>query len=490
MAYNHGVYNQEQETSLTTPRQGTAGLQVIFGTAPIHLAEDPAAAVNKPVVCYSFAECQKAMGYSDNFKDFTLCQSMDACFRVFNVAPIILVNVLDPGKESHTTKNAEESCDVEAGAVAYNKQFVLLDTIVVKNNDATLVAGSDYVATHAEDGTVLITILSEAAKEAETLKVASTSLKPDGVTEADLVGGYNVGTGAETGLELVRQIYPRFGMTPGILLAPGWSHNPTVAAALQAKTEGINGNFDCVTYLDISTDAEEDGAEVYTDVRTAKEDLGATSPHAAALWPMGAVGDKIYYLSAMFAAMTAYTDAGNSDVPYESPSNKDLKITATVLKDGTEILLDQQQANDLLNANGVITAINANGYKAWGNNTAAYPSTTDPKDRWLAVRRFFDWDGNNFILTYFQKADKPGNTRLIQSIVDSQNIIGNGYVARDYCAGYRTEFKSDENPITNLLAGHLTTHTYLAPYIPAEYIENIREYDTKALEAALTGGGE
>ena len=490
MAYNHGVYNQEQETSLTTPRQGTAGLQVIFGTAPIHLAEDPAAAVNKPVVCYSFAECQKAMGYSDNFKDFTLCQSMDACFRVFNVAPIILVNVLDPGKESHTTKNAEESCDVEAGAVAYNKQFVLLDTIVVKNNDATLVAGSDYVATHAEDGTVLITILSEAAKEAETLKVASTSLKPDGVTEADLVGGYNVGTGAETGLELVRQIYPRFGMTPGILLAPGWSHNPTVAAALQAKTEGINGNFDCVTYLDISTDPEEDGAEVYTDVKTAKEALGATSPNAAALWPMGAVGDKIYYLSAMFAAMTAYTDAGNSDVPYESPSNKDLKITATVLKDGTEILLDQQQANDLLNANGVITAINANGYKAWGNNTAAYPSTTDPKDRWLAVRRFFDWDGNNFILTYFQKADKPGNTRLIQSIVDSQNIIGNGYVARDYCAGYRTEFKSDENPITNLLAGHLTTHTYLAPYIPAEYIENIREYDTKALEAALTGGGE
>lgn len=263
-----------------------------------------------------------------------------------------------------------------------------------------------------------------------------------------------------------------------------------MAAALQAKTEGINGNFDCVTYLDISTDPEEDGAEVYTDVKTAKEALGATSPHAAALWPMGAVGDKVYYLSAMFAALTAYTDAGNSDVPYESPSNKDLKITKTVLKDGTEVLLDQQQANDLLNANGVITAINANGYKAWGNNTAAYPSTTDPKDRWLAVRRFFDWDGNNFILTYFQKVDKPGNTRLIQSIVDSQNIIGNGYVARDYCAGYRTEFKSDENPITNLLDGHLTVHTYLAPYIPAEYIENIREYDTEALEAALTGGGE
>ena len=44
MAYKHGVYNTEQATSLTVPIQGSAGLQVIFGTAPIHLANDPAAA--------------------------------------------------------------------------------------------------------------------------------------------------------------------------------------------------------------------------------------------------------------------------------------------------------------------------------------------------------------------------------------------------------------------------------------------------------------
>ena len=46
----------------------------------------------------------------------------------------------------------------------------------------------------------------------------------------------------------------------------------------------------------------------------------------------------------------------------------------------------------------------------------------------------------------------------------------------------------EENPLTDLLNGHLTTHTFLAPYTPAEYIENINEYDTAALEAALTGG--
>ena len=71
--------------------------------------------------------------------------------------------------------------------------------------------------------------------------------------------------------------------------------------------------------------------------------------------------------------------------------------------------------------------------------------------------------------------------------MDSQNIIGNGYVARQYCAGYRVEFLDEENPVTNLLNGHLTVHTYLAPYIPAEVIENIREYDVEALQNAFGG---
>lgn len=483
--YFHGVYNTEQDTSLTAPIQGSAGLQVIFGTAPIHLSDDPEKAANTLKLCYSFKECQQAVGYSDDFDKFTLCQSIDACFRVFNVAPIILVNVLDPNNSNHTTTNAAASVDVSDGVAIYGEEYVLLNTLTVKNGETTLVAGTDYEAAHNEDGAVVITLISQAAQAAESLTVSSKSLNPAGVTPADIVGGVNVATGAETGMELIRRIYPTLGMVPGLLLAPGWSHNAVVAAALQAKTEAINGTFACNAYLDIAASAA--GAVVYTGVKTAKENLGAVSNHAAAFWPMCAVGEKKYYMSAVAAALTAYNDAQNADVPYESPSNKSLRITSTILADGTVVALDQQQANDVLNANGVITAINADGFKLWGNNTAAYPSTTDPKDRWLAVRRFFDWDGNNFIRTYLQKVDKPGNPRLIQSIVDSQNIVGNGYVARDYCAGYRVEFRKDENPATNLLNGHLTVHTFLAPYIPAEYIENIREYDVSALTAAMGG---
>ena len=83
--------------------------------------------------------------------------------------------------------------------------------------------------------------------------------------------------------------------------------------------------------------------------------------------------------------------------------------------------------------------------------------------------------------------DNPANRRLSESIVDSENIKGNGYVAKDYCAAYRLEYLDDENPVTDLLNGKVTFHQYLAPYTPAEDIDNILEFDTDALSAAIGG---
>jgi len=47
-SYKRGVYVSEQATPLIAPVLGTAGLQVIFGTAPVHMLPDPSAAVNTP----------------------------------------------------------------------------------------------------------------------------------------------------------------------------------------------------------------------------------------------------------------------------------------------------------------------------------------------------------------------------------------------------------------------------------------------------------
>ena len=46
--YKHGVYTSEQATGMTAPVTGTAGLQVVVGTAPVNMLEHPEQAVNTP----------------------------------------------------------------------------------------------------------------------------------------------------------------------------------------------------------------------------------------------------------------------------------------------------------------------------------------------------------------------------------------------------------------------------------------------------------
>jgi hypothetical protein len=482
MSYNHGIRVLEQDESLVTPVESTAALQVVIGTAPVNLTADPNAVTNTPVIAYSFAEAVEQLGYSNNVKKYTLCQSMDANYKVFNNAPVIFINVLDPTK--HNVANDAVDVPVKSGQAVVEIEGILADTIEVKSGETTLVAGTDYITSFNDDGYLVISLTSDGAgANAETVNVLSTSIDASQVSKTDIIGGYNASTGIESGLEVIRQIYPKFGLVPGLILAPGWSKYPEVAVAIAAKCEEINGVFSCECVIDLDS-AE---AKKYTECNEVKNSNGLTNARMALLWPEVKVGDKQYAYSAVFAALVANTDANNDDVPNLPQSNKDLGISATVLEDGTEITLDQTQAN-LLNGQGIITAINVNGWRTWGNNTAAYPSETAVRNRWFNCRRFFSWWGNSFIQTYFNKVDDPANYRLIESIVDSENIRGNSYVAQGKCAGARIEFSEDENPITDILNGRITFHQYLAPYTPAEDIVNVLEFDPEMLQSALNGG--
>lgn len=481
MAYKHGVYTSEVATSLVAPITGTAGLQVIVGTAPVNMLADPAAAVNVPLLVNNYKEAVGAVGYVADFAKYTLCECISANFSVVGVAPMVLINVLDPAK--HTTAISEVSVQVNDGVAVLNEVGVLLEGLVVKKDSTNLTAGTDYTTTWNDDGTLNIVLISGGAgAEATTLTVSGNKLDPTKVTAKDIVGGVNASTGAETGLEVVRQVYPKLSMTPGILLAPRFSADATVAAALQAKTKDINGVFGAVCIVDI--DSSSDGATKYTDVKTRKEAQAVSDPNAYAVWPYAKLGETVYSGSALAAALTAYTDAENDDTPNVSPSNKSIAISGACLADGTEVILDQEQAN-VVNSFGVATWLNMNGFRLWGNNTAAYPGITDPKDRWFSVRRFMTWAANTFILTYFQKVDSPMNKRLIEAIVDSENVRGNGFVARGVCARYEIVYNEDENTTTDLMNGTITFHQYITPFTPAEDIEDIIEFDPEALSAAL-----
>ena len=100
MAYKHGVYVREQATKLIAPVLGTAGLQVVVGTAPVNMLPDPAAACNTPLLVQSYAEAVGAVGYNSDFEAYTLCESISVNFQVVGTGPMVFINVLDPAKHS------------------------------------------------------------------------------------------------------------------------------------------------------------------------------------------------------------------------------------------------------------------------------------------------------------------------------------------------------------------------------------------------------
>ena len=320
MAYMHGIRIQENPTSVPTPVKNEAGVPVIFGTAPVNLAADPGNAVNRLFLCNTFAEARAAVGYSEDYESYTLCQAMDAFFKAFGVGPIVLCNVLDPAV--HKAAYTETLTVVDGQAVA-GETGILLDGLSARYEDSALEEGKDYAITFNDEGYAVVTVLTDGVS---SITLSGNRIDPAKVTYGSIVGSYDAATGAETGTELVRKVYPTFGLTPSLLLAPGWSHDPKVGLALSEKCTDINGMFKCECVLDIDTEK----AKKYTEVADVKLESGYLSEHTICVWPMVKYAGKTMAYSAIYAAMACYTDYNNDNVPNLSPSNRAIGESAAV----------------------------------------------------------------------------------------------------------------------------------------------------------------
>lgn len=474
MSYKHGIYGSELATSLLPMTSVSAGLPVIFGTAPVHLATD-AAAVNTPVLCHTYGEAVAAFGYSADWKNYTLCEAMKVQYALFGMAPAVFVNVLDVS--THKTAVIDKESTLTDGTTVLDvSETAVLSTLKVKKASAgqALQLNTDYTAAYDDAGRLTITAISGGALN-EATKIYCDYDKADAskVTAADIVGGVDTVTGKNEGLELIAEIYPRFGLIPGTIIAPGWSQDVTVAAVMRAKATSINGCFKAIALADIPTDA----VTKYSEAEAWKSSNNYVDPYLAICWPLLSLGGVKYHMSTQLAALMCQVDSEHDDVPYWSPSNHKFQADSTVIADGKEVYLDTASAA-YLNGQGIVTAINfVGGWKAWGNRTSAYPSNTDVKDTFIPVRRMFNWVNNTLITTFWSKIDNPTNKRLVQTIVDSANIWFNGLAAAGCILGGRVEFRKDENSTTDLMDGKMHFHVYLTPPSPARDIEFIQEYD-------------
>lgn len=469
----HGVYVSEQATSAATPVVVETGVPFFIGASPIQNAENPATP-GIPVLATSWNEAVEKLGYSDDWETYPLCEAMYSHFKLFNVSPAIFCNMLDAGSMKSDVAAAEKN--VVNKKVALTKKAIP-GTVVVKASAsaaAALVLNTDY-ALYFEDEVLTVEVLSGgSAYAATTLNIAYSEVTPASVT-ANVVAG---------GIEAVDLCMSIVSMVPDLLVAPGYSDNSGVAAVMAAKADAINGMFRGKAIVDLST-AASGGADAYDEAIALKNSNNYTDENMIVCWPMVKLADKVFHLSTQVAGVIASTDA-TYGAPFVSPSNKKLQIDGLVNAAGSEIVLSLAQAN-ILNGGGIVTALNfMGGFVCWGNYTGCYPANTDVKDYFIPISRMTDFCANTSIRTFWGKLDQPMNRRLIDTIVDSVNIWLNGLTGSGYILGGRCEMLSDENPLTNLMAGIIKLHMYITPPSPAQEIDFVIEYDTAYVTDALS----
>lgn len=485
--YKHGMATSRKATKGLKTIASNSIVQLVIGTAPVNTLENPYDAVNKPIVLEEKEEVEDYIGVTASVEKYTIMHAVHASFNKHAVAPLIVINVLNPANPAHTEAVADKVYPVKKFTAKIMEEGILLDKLVVSDGTDEYQVDIDYVASFDSNGYLVISIADDgAAKDADTIHVSYTRINPENVTEDDIIGGVTK-NGVRSGVEVFDMVYPETEYIPTLVTAPYYSKYPAVAAALEAKVQKIYSTFNAKAILDI--DCSEEGADRVNKLADVREKTVPYSRWCDACWPMVKSDGMILAFSAFASALTQAVSEENADIPSESISNHDLKIDGICTENGEAVLMTQDDVNDYLNAIGVVGALKLPTWKAWGNNSTAYPKSKDPIDRWSNGVAMLNYLENRFKSDFLPRLDKNINYKMIQGIVNDFNASMNALVP-DYLAGGEIVFDKKKNPLNKIMDGKMRFSTRYAAYNPAEYIENEFEYDITMLETALEGGNE
>ena len=210
-----GVHVKEQATAVSIPVVADSGIPYFVGTAPVHTAEKPAKA-NTPVLCTSWDEAVEKLGFSYDWKKYTLCEAMYSHLKLYGCQPVIFCNVLDPADPDMKKAAVSESFSV-AGHRAVLPFEAVREGMKITNGEGEIAAvlkeDEDYTLFYDEEkGCVLELLEDSPAYSAAALTVEAAQLDPAAVTSADIIMGINQVDACMTAA----------GKIPDLLLAPGF----------------------------------------------------------------------------------------------------------------------------------------------------------------------------------------------------------------------------------------------------------------------------
>jgi phage tail sheath protein FI len=330
-------------------------------------------------------------------------------------------------------------------------------------NTPTVIAGSRLQAAGLGVGGTLPdavdSILDQAGAVIVVVRVAVGN--DDAATTANVIGGVNSGTGAYEGVYSFLGAESALGLSPRILIAPGFTHQRSSAAnAVVAELVGIAERLRAVIIADgpNTTDA---AAVTYSD------DWGSSRVYLVDPWVLK-VDDTGQTVQAppspAVAGLLAKSD--NERGFWWSPSNQPINGIVGTVRAVDFKLGDATSRANLLNAQGVATIIRQDGYRLWGNRTLS----SDPKWQFLCVRRTADIINDSILRAHLWAVDRGITKTYVQDVEDGVNDYLRTLVSLGAIVGGTCWADPDLNTPANIAQGKVYFNFDFGPTYPAEHI--------------------
>lgn len=518
MAYRHGVYTSEVSTSIQTAAPVDSALPFVIGTAPRQVG---------PVLITSWARYCAAFGVSESVdiggpefsRGGTLTNFAYYWFIIAGRSDCILQSL--PGIKFSSGPFSVKAGDVvrqarydiqlgtiSAGARAAWREYITSNTLTVAWADD--VYSSDFGTINTETDSISALTFEDGDTYPE-LSVSLVDIETgNAIAGAELVDKtaplsvqfHAYGEVAENlvavtdAIQSIHTLYERFSRVASILLIPGDFFTPNyqgLVPAMAAAVSNIGGRFKGIALAEIPAGDDVTG-QTGVDIDAAKDAKQSTSPYVVYAWPNVGVGDFRFPASVALAAAISATDGQYGGIPYVSPSNKPLPVTGAycVVEDADgfavkkSVFATRDDVNAYLGAYGIVGFRNtAQGWVAWGDNTAAFPGSTDVKDYMIPIRRMFNYVSNQFQVFADARVDMPLNLRQLEGVVKSFNQILAGWVGFGALNAGSVELDKELNTTASLLAGTVYVRIRIAPPPAMVVIEGVLEYDVQGFERSL-----
>lgn len=345
----------------------------------------------------------------------------------------------------------------------------LADESVFPLNTPVMIAGSRREAAKlvasvgADEGTLpsaMDSIFDQAGAVIVVVRVAKGANEAE--TIANVIGGVNATTGDYEGVQAFLGAESKLGVTPRILLAPGFTHqrSGTQANAVVSEMVGIAERLRAVIIAD-GPNTTDEAAVQYAG------DFGSPRVYVVDPWVMklDSTGTAVAKpASPCVAGLIAKSD--NDRGFWWSPSNQNINGIVGTVRPVDFTLGDASARANLLNESGIATIIRQDGYRLWGNRTLA----SDQKWMFLSVRRTADMINDSLLRAHLWAVDRNITKTYMQDVMEGVNAYLRHLTAIGAILGGKCWADPELNTPDQIAQGKVYFDFDFTPPFPAEHI--------------------